>query len=586
LSHPRVFLRDTDIPEVKLRIKNDHYAAAVYVKLQTRADNLLKSPTNKYILHDQILLATSRDIENRVLTLALLYRLSDKKQYADRAIAEMLTAASFPDWFPGHFLDAAEMTSALAIGYDWLFTALSPDEKKVIKAALINKGINPWLEVLRARKFNLRNNWVQVCYGSVVLGALAITEKNDQADIARSQEVLSYARPAMADIMKLFAPDGGFEEGPTYWNYANTYNAIYIASLDSTLGSDFGAAGAEGFSDTGAYHLQSIGPTFLLANFGDSQPYSFPSAVMYWFSREFKQPSYALQERQIEEAVTGHLAPEARAESDRFDALGLVWYSLTPETSDIKYLPLVQAFVRIAQVYLRSAWDDRMAWYIGFKGGSAQASHGHLDLGSFVMDAYGERWAIDLGLDNYSLPGYFGKERWNYYRTRTQGHNTLTINDQNEDLDAAASVMRTGNSTTSRLAILNLDSAYKHTLQSWKRGVAILDGEKVLVQDEINLPSAADIVWHLHTRASVQVAADGTTALLTQGGKSLTVRVISPAGGKLAATSIRPDLPQASNVGVTDLQLRHPGLTGQVTIGVLFAKSSADNVNLKPLKDW
>ena len=31
----------------------------------------------------------------------------------------MLTAARFEDWNPSHFLDVAEMTFALAIGYDW-----------------------------------------------------------------------------------------------------------------------------------------------------------------------------------------------------------------------------------------------------------------------------------------------------------------------------------------------------------------------------------------------------------------------------------------------------------------------------------
>jgi hypothetical protein len=32
---------------------------------------------------------------------------------------------------------------------------------------------------------------------------------------------------------------------------------------------------------------------------------------------------------------------------------------------------------------------------------------------------------VDLGGDVYSLPGYFGKQRWAYYRTSTVGHNTL-----------------------------------------------------------------------------------------------------------------------------------------------------------------
>ena len=70
----------------------------------------------------------------------------------------------------------------------------------------------------------------------------------------------------------------------------------------------------------------------------------------------------------------------------------------------------------------------------------------HLDLGSFVFDNFGQRWAIDLGADNYGLPGYFtSPKRWSYYRLGTEGHNTITINGENEGLDAKAPLSLVGN---------------------------------------------------------------------------------------------------------------------------------------------
>ena len=33
----------------------------------------------------------------------------------------MLEVSSFTDWYPKHFLDVAEMTTALALSYDWLY---------------------------------------------------------------------------------------------------------------------------------------------------------------------------------------------------------------------------------------------------------------------------------------------------------------------------------------------------------------------------------------------------------------------------------------------------------------------------------
>ena len=76
--------------------------------------------------------------------------------------------------------------------------------------------------------------------------------------------------------------------------------------------------------------------------------------------------------------------------------------------------PTAKLFKGIDVAFLRSDLRDRDAFFIGFKGGDNKANHSHLDLGTFVMDALGERWAIDLGGDEYNMPGYFGKQRWSY----------------------------------------------------------------------------------------------------------------------------------------------------------------------------
>ena len=44
-----------------------------------------------------------------------------------------------------------------------------------------------------------------------------------------------------------------------------------------------------------------------------------------------------------------------------------------------------------------------------------------------LLDAQGVRWALDLGSDNYNMPGYFGSKRWTYYRMTNRSHNTLEM---------------------------------------------------------------------------------------------------------------------------------------------------------------
>jgi len=64
-------------------------------------------------------------------------------------------------------------------------------------------------------------------------------------------------------------------------------------------------------------------------------------------------------------------------------------------------------------------------------------NHGQLDLGNFELDALGERWARDLGSDDYNLDGYFdrkpGGKRWNYYRNISQSHNVPLIGGEGQD---------------------------------------------------------------------------------------------------------------------------------------------------------
>ena len=103
-------------------------------------------------------------------------------------------------------------------------------------------------------------------------------------------------------------------------------------------------------------------------------------------------------------------------------------------------LPLDKYFRGAEVAVLRSDWENPQALFVGFKAGDNKANHSHLDLGSFVFDAAGVRWAMDLGADDYNLPGYFGGQRWNYYRLRAEGHNTLVINPGGTpDQDPAAS---------------------------------------------------------------------------------------------------------------------------------------------------
>jgi len=589
-THPRLLLHDSDLATIKQAIAANPDLQKELQSYKADGEKLLAIAPDIYNIGgpEHTLLATSRDMEGRIILLAGLYRLTGDSRFARRATREMLSAAAFPDWYPRHFLDTAEMTAALGIGYDWLYTTLSSAERATIHDAIVAKGITPWLALMHANSFSHGgNNWAQVCHGGETIGALAVAESDRPADLDLARQVIEYARPGMASIMQRFAPDGGFEEGPAYWNYATMYNVLYIAALDSSLGTDFGASDMAGFSATPNYRLQSIGPLLQSANFGDAESGAFPAQQMFWFARRFHNPAYAAQEQALDRALSGRMSSQARHESSRFAILGLLWEALLPPSANAPSPPLTANFTRVNQAYMRSAWNDPNAWFVGFKGGDAHASHGHLDLGSFVLDAFGYRWALDLGRDNYGLPGYFQQQRWTYYRMRTEGHNTLTVDGQNQDLDAKAPLLNTGTIAGNSFAIVDLAQAYKGKLKLWKRGITLLDQRGVLLQDELTPSAPVDIVWNFHTAASIHIAPDGRSASLVQNGATLEARILSPVSVRFDTASTQAPPPQESNAGISNLVIRLPQQASEQRIVVLFVRAGDQFApEIKPLAAW
>src|SRR5262249_41694160 len=152
--------------------------------------------------------------------------------------------------------------------------------------------------------------------------------------------------------------------------------------------------------------------------------------------------------------------------------------------------------------------------------------------GSFVLDAFGHRWAMDLGSDNYDLPGYFGQQRFTYYRLRTEGHNTLTIDGQNQPAKAKAAIVAFHSSPDRASAVIDLSEGYAGLAKSVRRGVAMIDRKRVVMQDELELTKPAEVVWSMHTPSKVALSENDAVALLTQDNAGVRVRIAEPAGAR------------------------------------------------------
>ncbi|MHB8900570.1 MAG: heparinase II/III domain-containing protein, partial [Thermoguttaceae bacterium] len=602
-DHPRILADAERFAELGRQVKTDALLGEWYADVRRDAERMLDQEPSKYEIPDGLrLLATSRRVLDRMLTLGMAYRLSGEQRFAERAWAELAAAAAFKDWNPRHFLDTAEMTAAFGIGYDWFFDAWTADQRSQLRRAIVEKGFTPGLKVYRGKEWwsQCRHNWNQVCNGGLGIGALAIGDEEPEV----ASEILHSGLVSLPLAMTEYGPDGAWAEGPGYWGYATKYNVFILAAMETALGTDFGLSEIPGFSLCGMMPIYSTGPSGRSFNYADSGDSATRAPEMWWLATRFHQPGYAWYARTY--CVGG--------------PLDMLWYDAKLDTSRPKDLPLDRYF-RGSEVVMmmRSAWDDAEAVSVDFKAGDNKANHSHLDLGSFIVDALGVRWACDLGSDDYNMPGYFGGKRWTYYRLRAEGHNTLAIrrgeasDKPDQDPKAVAPIVKFQSKPERVFAIADLDDAYAGMARQARRGITLVDRKTVLVRDEVELAEPADVWWFMtaptastgHGRRrgsegptmSIELGKTPAEAVLTKDKARLWVRILAPAGAEFEIMDAKP-LPispnpaeQNPNSGIRKLAIHLAGATSVgLTVAMVPLKEGenppARMPEVKPLAQW
>lgn len=522
-KHPRLLAGTEDFSRLQRLLAQDAYLKNAYNKLKTATEKILKEPPVRYELPDGVrLLEISRKALLRISNLAFMYRMTLEKKYAERAWLELQTISDpthFADWHPAHYLDTAEMAAAAAIGFDWLYDYLSSEQKDRILLAIERNAFNTAIQAYHGSTWwpKAVHNWNAVCNGGIGIAAMAVGDETPVLS-KKAGFILESALKSLPLMIREFAPDGGWGEGIGYWSYANQYLGFFLSSMDLALGTDYGLTNFPGFRETGYFPIYLTGSAAYFNFADDGRGRIARSGALYWYAAKFGKPEYSGYARRY--PGTG--------------ALDLIWYPGETATSrpagDDRY------FRGSETVGLHSCLGADDDIFIGFKAGNNQFNHGDLDIGTFVIDAGGKRWAEDLGKDNYNLPGYFdrksGGQRWNYYRKRAEGHNTLVLNpsraaDQEPTAKARIEQFEPGDSRA--FAIADLTPAYRGKATSVKRGVALIDGKsKILIRDEIISVKPLEVCWFMHTQAQIELRDGGRSAVLSQGNERLLVKLFSP----------------------------------------------------------
>ena len=318
VAHPRLILPDADLDRVRALVRDNAVAKRIYNDLEKECDRLLTTPVSEYKLVGPRLRAVARRILDRVGTLAIMYRLTLKEPYLRRAVQELRAAAAFRDWNPALFADTADMAHAFALGYDWLYNALSTDERGWMRDAVAAKAFDPAIPIYQRDAAWPRDHYNANMSSNAGLGlaALAVAgdkiNDSDQAVTDKCGTVLRYVLESLPHGLATYGVEGSWPEGMAYWETVTRDVSAFFSGLQTALGNDYGLSSFHGVDRAGRFRIHMTGPLGKVFNFGDAPEDIGLSPEMFWMAM-------TLGGRRRKDGVEGDTSRLARvAEGIRF----------------------------------------------------------------------------------------------------------------------------------------------------------------------------------------------------------------------------------------------------------------------------
>ncbi len=482
--------------------------------VKSRVQSILNSANNA--------LAAETIDDRAVETLAIAWWVTGNDAYAERVWVDVEAICLAPGDWDVRFGPTKSFFVGIAL--DWLHPYWSASRRTTMANAIISKG-SDW---------PIYTNNIGCDHISCsMVGALAVGEANETG----AEALLNKAHiEGLPYIGNWTANGGGWVEGTMYAVLAKNHLAASMAGMESALGSTWEYGNTPGFGLPAReqyYSKSNNSDWFTFSDIGTSSKLGF--GWLNWWARRFeKGESWAISRSRGSSPENVLMLTDETSPS----------HLTTQPPPDMYFRGPIDgtntAFKEI--VTLRENWNDPNATFVGTVGGAGAFAHGMLEDGTFQINARGLRWFSNLSSDDYEAPGYFDTTanasmpyRWDYYRCRAEGHNTLVINPGSgpDRIPSGVPIVLNYQSSAygdKSFSVLNMTPTITGATRV-HRGIKLFNNrEQVLVQDEIVMPTASTVWWFAHystSSTSVSIAPDGTSAMMTQGTERLWLKILS-----------------------------------------------------------
>ena len=297
----------------------------------------------------------------------------------------------------------------------------------------------------------------------------------------------------------MYGPDGVYPHNLLAWEYGTGFEVMLVAALQSALGTDAGLTSQESFMRSGEFVTHLISPSEKIFGFGDcNQADVHAQPVKYWFAQKKNDLSQV--------AMDERLAKGGKVLENSMLPLYMIFTS-SMDLSKSK-LPEKKWWCSRGEASLftyRSGWEAGSD-YFAIKGGKAQPDIAHQDVGSFVYEVDGVRWAVECD---------------------AKAGNILSFNTQPQKAGGKADIVSHNVTTREKQVEMDLSAVYADGAQSVKRSVHLDKKNNLTLTDEIGGVAQPSIVeWSMLTEAQPQIVSP-QIIMLTQDGKTLYVKMKS-----------------------------------------------------------
>ncbi|MCX6630444.1 MAG: DUF4962 domain-containing protein, partial [Candidatus Solibacter sp.] len=518
-ARPSMFLTAARLDQVKRKIAGSH--SELWKMVQENADSLLAStPTSKYDDEGEM-----RTAGRGIPWQALAYLITGETRYRDGAKRWILHICNYPRWEHNNSLAAGECLFGVAVGYDWLYGQLDDAERQLVRAKLVLQAEAMSKAPVHQDRWLANHNHVE--HLGLAAAGFAL-----RGQVPQAEAWIRQADAVFRKALEFSGRDGGSTEGHQYWAYS-TESILRYAELARDLLNE-NLYRNDWLRNVPDFIIQSTLPDFTAKNcvmsFGDShRSYDShgPAHILYRIAAEYRN-SHA-------QWLAGEMLKRGVGRTAYCGWASLLWYDETLRPVPPTDLPTFWNCDDIGWVTARNGWDPA-AVMVGFKSGPMHGhkaqkyydeqrggaeeiggGHGHPDVNSFQVYAYGKWLAIDPVLVNGK--GQLGEgQTWFDRKAVLAAHATSTI-------------IKAGHRAAYDYVLGDAMNIYPPAagLTRFRRHFVFVKPDFIVVVDELAAERPSRFEWLMHLEEKAEQCGSASF-VVRNGGVAMDVQFLSPPG--------------------------------------------------------